>query len=217
MRALANDREISGLVGVPVLRVDAWAWVISGVLSGVSGIFLANMVRLQVDSVDLHGHSGGRGRDPRPPDVADGRGHRRSRDRRARGGRVAVSRSLGLSLGHAVCRRRARLALVPAWRLDVEPHGSVSIGGNEPSAAELAVAGAARRHRSGDHRRHRRSISGVGLLAQDIHRGHHHCALQPERRGALCPARHGVALPIRVVWCRRLGGAAPLSRLPHSV
>jgi len=48
MRALANDREISGLVGVPVLRVDAWAWVISGVLAGVSGIFLANMVRLQI-------------------------------------------------------------------------------------------------------------------------------------------------------------------------
>jgi ABC-type branched-subunit amino acid transport system permease subunit len=48
MRALANDREISGLVGVPVLRVDAWAWVISGLLSGVSGIFLGNMVRLQV-------------------------------------------------------------------------------------------------------------------------------------------------------------------------
>lgn len=47
MRALANDREISGLLGVPVLRVDAWAWVISGVLAGVSGIFLANMVRLQ--------------------------------------------------------------------------------------------------------------------------------------------------------------------------
>ena len=48
MRALANDREISGLVGVPVLLVHAWAWVISGVLSGVSGIFLENMVRLQV-------------------------------------------------------------------------------------------------------------------------------------------------------------------------
>src|ERR1700722_1960887 len=48
MRALANDREISALGGVPVLRVDAWAWVISGVLSGVSGIFLGNMVRLQV-------------------------------------------------------------------------------------------------------------------------------------------------------------------------
>ena len=48
MRALANDREISGLVGVPILRVDAWAWVISGVISGVSGILLANMVRLQI-------------------------------------------------------------------------------------------------------------------------------------------------------------------------
>ncbi len=32
MRALANDREISGLVGVPILRTDAWAWAISGVL-----------------------------------------------------------------------------------------------------------------------------------------------------------------------------------------
>ena len=47
MRALANDRDISALVGVPTLRVDTWAWAISGLLSGVSGIFLANMVRLQ--------------------------------------------------------------------------------------------------------------------------------------------------------------------------
>src|SRR3984885_5791108 len=47
MRALANDHEISGLIRVAVLRVDAWAWAISGVLAGVSGIFLANMVRLQ--------------------------------------------------------------------------------------------------------------------------------------------------------------------------
>jgi ABC-type branched-subunit amino acid transport system permease subunit len=47
MRALANDREISGLLGVPILRVDTWAWAISGALAGVSGIFLANMVRLQ--------------------------------------------------------------------------------------------------------------------------------------------------------------------------
>ena len=47
MRALANNREISGLLGVPVLRVDAWAWVMSGAIAGVSGILLANMVRLQ--------------------------------------------------------------------------------------------------------------------------------------------------------------------------
>ena len=91
MRALANDREISGLVGVPVLRVDAWAWVISGVLSGVSGIFLANMVRLQIIPLTYMVIPGGRGRNPRTPDVADRRRHRRSRDRRSRSGRVALS------------------------------------------------------------------------------------------------------------------------------
>lgn len=47
MRALANNREISGLLGVPVLRIDAWAWAMSGAIAGVSGILLANMVRLQ--------------------------------------------------------------------------------------------------------------------------------------------------------------------------
>jgi branched-chain amino acid transport system permease protein len=47
MRALANDRDISALLGVPTLNVDAWAWVISGVIAGISGILLANLVRLQ--------------------------------------------------------------------------------------------------------------------------------------------------------------------------
>ena len=47
MRALANNRDISGLLGVPVLQVDAWAWTMSGAIAGVSGILLANMVRLQ--------------------------------------------------------------------------------------------------------------------------------------------------------------------------
>src|SRR6185503_16224471 len=46
----------------------------------------------------------------------------------------------------------------------------------------------------------RRSISGVGLLAQDLHRGHHHRTVQPQRRRALCSARHGVALPIRPLF-----------------
>ncbi len=46
MRALANDREISGSSACrSCARCRAWA--ISGVLSGVSGLFLANMVRLQ--------------------------------------------------------------------------------------------------------------------------------------------------------------------------
>ena len=37
---------------------------------------------------------------------------------------------------------------------------------------------------------------------------------KPERRGALRPARHGVAVPIRAVRRRRLGGVAPLARVP---
>src|SRR3954469_6888357 len=34
MRALANDREITAALGVPVRRVEAFAWLASGVLSG---------------------------------------------------------------------------------------------------------------------------------------------------------------------------------------
>jgi branched-chain amino acid transport system permease protein len=51
MRALANDRDISALLGVPVLRVDAWAWVLAGALAGASGLMLANLVRLQAQSL----------------------------------------------------------------------------------------------------------------------------------------------------------------------
>jgi branched-subunit amino acid ABC-type transport system permease component len=47
MRALANRREISALLGVPVLKVDSWAWVMSGVIAGLSGILLANLSRMQ--------------------------------------------------------------------------------------------------------------------------------------------------------------------------
>jgi branched-chain amino acid transport system permease protein len=47
MRALANRREISALLGVPILKVDSWAWGISGAIAGVSGILLANLARMQ--------------------------------------------------------------------------------------------------------------------------------------------------------------------------
>lgn len=46
MRALASSRELSAMLGVRVFRVDGWAWVISGVLAGVSGILLADLQRL---------------------------------------------------------------------------------------------------------------------------------------------------------------------------
>ena len=47
MRALANRREISALLGVPVLKVDSWAWALSGLTAGVSGILFANLSRMQ--------------------------------------------------------------------------------------------------------------------------------------------------------------------------
>lgn len=47
MRALANDRALSALLGVRVLQVDTVAWVLSGAFAGVCGLLLANMVRLQ--------------------------------------------------------------------------------------------------------------------------------------------------------------------------
>ena len=47
MRALADDRALSALLGVPVLGVDTLAWVLSGAFAGVCGMLLANIVRLQ--------------------------------------------------------------------------------------------------------------------------------------------------------------------------
>lgn len=47
MRALADDRGLSAMLGIGVLRVDTVAWVISGAFAGVCGLLLANTVRLQ--------------------------------------------------------------------------------------------------------------------------------------------------------------------------
>jgi branched-chain amino acid transport system permease protein len=46
MRAMANDREITATLGVPVRRVEATAWLGCGILAGVAGILLADMVAL---------------------------------------------------------------------------------------------------------------------------------------------------------------------------
>jgi branched-chain amino acid transport system permease protein len=46
MRALANDREITAALGVPVRRVEATTWLVSGTLSGVAGLLLSNLVGL---------------------------------------------------------------------------------------------------------------------------------------------------------------------------
>jgi branched-chain amino acid transport system permease protein len=46
MRALADDREITAALGVPVRRVEAFAWLASGLLSGTAGLLLSNLVGL---------------------------------------------------------------------------------------------------------------------------------------------------------------------------
>ncbi|MBC7940376.1 MAG: branched-chain amino acid ABC transporter permease [Chitinophagaceae bacterium] len=46
MRALQSDRTLGGLLGVRVARVDAWAWAIAGLFAGISGLFLASMIKL---------------------------------------------------------------------------------------------------------------------------------------------------------------------------
>jgi branched-chain amino acid transport system permease protein len=43
MRALANDREITATLGVPVRRVEASAWFVSGLVCGAAGLLLADL------------------------------------------------------------------------------------------------------------------------------------------------------------------------------
>jgi branched-chain amino acid transport system permease protein len=46
MRALADDREITATLGVPVRRVEATAWLGSGLLAGAAGLLLSNLIAL---------------------------------------------------------------------------------------------------------------------------------------------------------------------------
>jgi branched-chain amino acid transport system permease protein len=51
MRAMANDREITATLGVPVRRVTAAAWFGCGLLAGIAGILLADLVALDATSL----------------------------------------------------------------------------------------------------------------------------------------------------------------------
>lgn len=51
MRAMANDREITATLGVPVRRVEAAAWFGCGVLSGLAGLLLADLVALDATTL----------------------------------------------------------------------------------------------------------------------------------------------------------------------
>ena len=47
MRALANNRRIASLVGVPILRVETVAWGVSGLIFGFTGLMFGSLVRLE--------------------------------------------------------------------------------------------------------------------------------------------------------------------------
>ena len=51
MRAMANDREITATLGVPVRRVEAAAWFGCGLLPGIAGVLLADLVALDATSL----------------------------------------------------------------------------------------------------------------------------------------------------------------------
>ncbi len=47
MRALANDRDLAALIGIPILRVETIAWAIAGVVAGITGLIFGDLVRLE--------------------------------------------------------------------------------------------------------------------------------------------------------------------------
>lgn len=47
MRALANDRTLAALLGIPILRVETIAWGIAGLMAGFTGLMFANLIRLE--------------------------------------------------------------------------------------------------------------------------------------------------------------------------
>ncbi len=51
MRAMANDREITATLGVPIRRVEGAAWLGCGVLAGIAGVLLADLVALDATTL----------------------------------------------------------------------------------------------------------------------------------------------------------------------
>jgi branched-chain amino acid transport system permease protein len=47
MRALADERDLSAILGVHILRTETLAWAISGFFAGLAGLLLGDLVRLQ--------------------------------------------------------------------------------------------------------------------------------------------------------------------------
>jgi branched-chain amino acid transport system permease protein len=48
MRALADDRDNTALLGVPVRKVEAAAWFVSGMIFGLCGLLFAELVSMEI-------------------------------------------------------------------------------------------------------------------------------------------------------------------------
>ncbi|MGW4412765.1 ABC transporter permease [Nonomuraea sp. NPDC004702] len=51
MRALADDREISALLGVPIRRVETVTWAAGGAVAGLTGLVLGSLTRLEAGTL----------------------------------------------------------------------------------------------------------------------------------------------------------------------
>ncbi|TPE55342.1 branched-chain amino acid ABC transporter permease [Maribrevibacterium harenarium] len=47
MRALADNRDISALIGIPIVKTETIAWGISGLIAGFTGLMFGDLVRLE--------------------------------------------------------------------------------------------------------------------------------------------------------------------------
>ncbi len=47
MRALANNRRLSSLIGIPIAKVETMAWSVSGLLFGFTGLMFGDLVRME--------------------------------------------------------------------------------------------------------------------------------------------------------------------------
>ncbi|MEX1036909.1 MAG: branched-chain amino acid ABC transporter permease [Sneathiella sp.] len=61
MRALANNRQHSALLGIPILRVETIAWSLSGALAGFTGLMYGDLVRLDPTIIMRNPARGGHG------------------------------------------------------------------------------------------------------------------------------------------------------------
>ena len=57
MRALADNREVASVLGVPIGKVETTAWSVSGALAGFTGLLFGDLVRLDPTVSNFFGHS----------------------------------------------------------------------------------------------------------------------------------------------------------------